>query len=125
MPNPITPADLANWEAVCESVMLPWQEGCAGLANIVSFDGDDIHGVANVWNTEKIRFIVVASTAFPRLLAAYREVQTLLADAAVPLEVLRYTEVENAAEPRALCPSMQQEIITITDRLRNVLLPKE
>jgi hypothetical protein len=47
-----------------------WQEGGAPGASLVSFNGDDIVGVANVFSERNLRFVIRARTLVPALLDA-------------------------------------------------------
>ncbi len=74
MSDQLTPEECARIRAYCEvATPRPWQEGIAGAANIVYFDGDDIHGVAHVWDDQVRTFIIEARTDLPRLLDAYEQ----------------------------------------------------
>ena len=61
--------DHAKLRALCEAARDgEWQLGIAGNCNVVSFDGDDIVGVAVVPNERNAALIVAAHQAVPELL---------------------------------------------------------
>jgi hypothetical protein len=58
-------AELAICEAATDG---PWQDGEAGNCNVVSFNTDDIIGVAHVSSMRNARFIARARTGYPATL---------------------------------------------------------
>ena len=71
----MTDDDIQRGLALCEAATREtWQEGICGDSNLVSFDGEDIVGVALVYSERNLRFIAEARTLLP---AALREVQRL------------------------------------------------
>jgi len=133
----ITKADLDRWEALCEAATPgPWRcvHRWGVSSNPIWRENNGIFTAlltifkdgAKWDNVNDKDFIEVARTALPRLIAGYRELLILLADAAVPLEALRYAEVEHADQLRpALATELQQEIVAVTNKLRDALLLKE
>lgn len=55
-----------------------WQAGIAGHCNLVTFDGEDIIGLAVVGNRRNAAFIARARTAVPELVAEVRRLRSKL-----------------------------------------------
>lgn len=73
--RPMTPAEIAELRRLCEAATPGgWQEGRAGICDVVHFDGDDVRGVAWVNGEANRAFVIAARTALP---AALDEVERL------------------------------------------------
>lgn len=71
----MTPAEIAELRRLCEAATPGgWQEGRAGICDVVHFDGDDVRGVAWVNGEANRAFVIAARAALP---AALDEVERL------------------------------------------------
>lgn len=66
------PVDIEAGEAICARATNNMELGESGNANVVFFDGEDVHSVANVVRIEDRAFLIAARTGWPAALAELR-----------------------------------------------------